>query len=167
MTKKNIIQRYINKINMQINGTITWLLDGMLFIYKWPELFHLCLSRARFTLIGRFFFVFLSLVRQKKRNLCKVMFTIRQHLSKSVDGKISRLFSKWWRELARAWQEIKHNLAEVSFFVSPEGKIQRNLCYLHGKWGCNDVYRDKNKQYALCTTKVMLLFYQLQTKPCI
>jgi len=91
-----------------------------------------CTSLLFSTLLGRGFFVFLSLARRKKKpvpgRVCNssALVIIRpkvwtgkyqDHLAN--DGVSSRVCAR---------QKIKHDLAEVSFFISPEGKIQRNLC---------------------------------------
>lgn len=73
------------------------------------------------TLLGRDFFVFLSLARQKNETSASSylpFLSIRHHLSKSLDGKISRSFGIYrWCEFAHAQQKNKHNLADVSFFL--------------------------------------------------
>jgi len=63
----------------------------------------------------------------EKRSLCQVVFTIRQHPSKSVDGKISKSFGVRWRQLARARQKNKHDLRDFFFTLVREGNSKKPL----------------------------------------
>jgi len=70
------------------------------------------------TLLSRGIFVFPPLTIMKKEtssSSCSSFVSIRQHPSKSVNGKILRSFAVRWRQLARARQKNKHDL--VSFFL--------------------------------------------------
>jgi len=66
--------------------------------------------------------------QDEKRNLCQVVFDFLSSIH-----RLTPLFAKWsWyfpvHTFGRMHLNGKLNLAEVSLFVSPEIKIQRNLC---------------------------------------
>jgi len=85
-----------------------WL--GCIFNVKWSLLNDLLHN----TLCDSNFFKFSPSTRLKKSNLCQV---VRIPIQK-CGREISKWFDVRGRQLARVGQEIKHNLAEVSFFPS-------------------------------------------------
>jgi len=72
------------------------------------------------TLLDRMFICFL-LGQEGKKNLCQVVFTIRQHPSKTLDKKKSKSLGKWWHKLANARQKRKTR-PDRGFFLEISAK---------------------------------------------